>query len=203
MRHRISGYGMLAEIAKRLGSGWPKTRARIETCFMLQPVGFSIRPATRDDVPTIMAFIRALAEFENLTDEVTATEDELSEELFGAMPRAEVLLACENGKPVGFALFFHNFSTFLSRTGLYVEDLFVLPEYRGKGYGRALMLQLAKTARERGCGRFEWTVLDWNQPAIDFYRSLGAEPMSQWIIQRVTGDALVKLAERPLFEDSD
>ena len=167
---------------------------------MPQPDGFSIRPATRDDVPTILAFIQALAEFENLTHEVTATEGELCEQLFGPSPRAEVLLACENGAPVAFALFFHNFSTFLSRTGLYVEDLFVLPEHRGKGYGRALMLQLAKLARERGCGRFEWTVLDWNQRAIDFYKSLGAEPMSQWIIQRVTGPALEKLANQPLFD---
>jgi GNAT superfamily N-acetyltransferase len=167
---------------------------------MPQPAGFSIRTATRDDVPMILGFIQALAEFENLTHEVTATEEELCEELFGAAPRAEVLLACENGTAVGFALFFHNFSTFLSRAGLYVEDLFVLPEHRGKGYGRALMLQLAKLARERGCGRFEWAVLDWNQRAIDFYRSLGAEAMSQWIIQRVTGEALEKLAERPLFD---
>jgi GNAT superfamily N-acetyltransferase len=167
---------------------------------MPQPNGFTIRPAVREDVPTILGFIQALAEFENLTHEVTATEDELREQLFGPSPRAEVLLACENDTPVAFALFFHNFSTFLSRTGLYVEDLFVLPEHRGKGYGRALMLQLAKIARERGCGRFEWTVLDWNQPAIDFYRSLGAEPMTQWIIQRVTGPALEKLANRPLFD---
>jgi GNAT superfamily N-acetyltransferase len=167
---------------------------------MPQPAGFSIRPATRNDVPTILAFIRALAEFENLMHEMTATEEELAEQLFGPSPRAEVLLACENGVPVAFALFFHNFSTFLSRAGLYVEDLFVLPEHRGKGYGRALMLQLAKVARERGCGRFEWTVLDWNQRAIDFYKSLGAEPMSQWIIQRVTGPALEQLANRSLFE---
>jgi GNAT superfamily N-acetyltransferase len=167
---------------------------------MPQPAGFSIRPATRDDVPAILAFIHALAEFENLTHEVTATEDKLRVELFGPTPQAEVLLACEDGKPVGFALFFHNFSTFLSRAGLYVEDLFILPEHRGKGYGRALMLHLAKVARERGCGRFEWAVLDWNQRAIDFYKSLGAEPMSQWIIQRVTGAALEKLASRPLFD---
>jgi GNAT superfamily N-acetyltransferase len=167
---------------------------------MPAPAGFSIRPATCEDVPLILGFIRALAEFENLTHEVTATEEELRTELFGPSPRAEVLFACENETPVGFALFFHIFSTFLSRAGLYVEDLFVLPEHRGKGYGRALMLQLAKVARERGCGRFEWTVLDWNQPAIDFYRSLGAEPMSQWIIQRVAGEALDKLASRPLFD---
>jgi len=167
---------------------------------MPQPDGFSIRPATRADVPAILAFIRALAEFENLTHEVTATEKRLEEELFGPARKAEVLFACEHGQPVGFALFFHNFSTFLSRAGLYVEDLFVLPEHRGKGYGRALMLQIAKIARERGCGRFEWTVLDWNQQAIDFYQSLGAEPMSQWIIQRVTGAALDRLADRPLFE---
>ena len=167
---------------------------------MTNPAGFTIRAATRDDVPTILGFIHALAEFEDLTHEVTATEERLAEELFGVSPRAEVLLGCEQDKPVGFALYFHNFSTFLSRTGLYVEDLFVLPEHRGKGYGRALMLQLAKVARERGCGRFEWTVLDWNQSAIDFYRSLGAEPMSQWIIQRVTGSALDRLADRPLFD---
>jgi GNAT superfamily N-acetyltransferase len=168
---------------------------------MTQPsANFSIRPATSNDVPTILGFIRALAEFENLTHEVTATEDELRDQLFGPSPRAEVVLACEGNCAVGFALFFHNFSTFLSRTGLYVEDLFVLPQHRGKGYGRALMLHLAKVARERGCGRFEWTVLDWNQPAIDFYRSLGAEPMSQWIIQRVTGPALDRLADRPLFD---
>jgi GNAT superfamily N-acetyltransferase len=167
---------------------------------MPQPAGFSIRPATRDDVSTILGFIRALAQFENLSHEVTATEERLADELFGASPRAEVLLACEHGKPVGFALYFHNFSTFLSRTGLYVEDIFVLPEHREKGYGRALMLRLAKIARERECGRFEWAVLDWNQRAIDFYQSLGAELMSQWIIQRVTGEALDRLADRPLFD---
>jgi GNAT superfamily N-acetyltransferase len=177
-----------------------EARVRDQNGAMPQPAGFSIRPATSDDVSTILSFIRALAEFENLTHEVTATEERLMDELFGASPRAEVLLACEHGKPVGFALYFHNFSTFLSRTGLYVEDIFILPEHRGKGYGRALMLQLAKIARKRGCGRFEWAVLDWNQRAIDFYRSLGAEPMSQWIIQRVTGEALERLAERPLFD---
>ncbi|HEV7868935.1 MAG TPA: GNAT family N-acetyltransferase [Chthoniobacteraceae bacterium] len=162
---------------------------------------FLIRPATEDDLPTIMAFIHALADFESLTHEVTATPDELREHLFGVTPRAEVLLACEDHIAVGFALFFHNFSTFLSKPGLYVEDVFVLPEHRGKGYGRALMVQLARVARDRGCGRFEWTVLDWNQRAIDLYRSLGAESKSEWIIQRVSGPALDSLAARPLFSE--
>src|SRR5688572_29568745 len=157
--------------------------------------GFLIRPATIEDVPTILAFIRALSEYEKLTHEVTATEDDLRRELFGATPRAEVVLACENTTPVGFALFFHNFSTFLGRPGLYLEDVFVLPTHRGKGYGRALMLHLARVAQDRGCGRFEWAVLDWNTPAIEFYRSLGAEPMNQWVIQRVTGDRLTALSE--------
>jgi GNAT superfamily N-acetyltransferase len=170
---------------------------------MSQPVpGFHIRSATVEDVPTILSFIRALADFENLTHEVTATEEDLRRELFGLAPKAEVLLACVDTDPVGFALFFHNFSTFLGRPGLYVEDLFVLPDRRGKGYGRALMLHLARVAQERGCGRFEWSVLDWNAPAIEFYRSLGAEPMTQWVIQRVTGDRLTALSERSLVEVS-
>ena len=160
---------------------------------------FSIRPATADDVKTIHAFITALAEYENLTQEVTASVDDLRRELFGSTPRGEVLLACEDEVPIGFALFFHNFSTFLGRPGLYVEDVFVLPEYRGRGYGRALMIQLAKVAHQRGCGRFEWTVLDWNQPAIDFYRTLGAESKQEWVIQRISGPALAELASRPLF----
>jgi len=160
---------------------------------------FSIRPAVAEDAATVHAFICALAEYEKLGHEVTASIEDLRRELFGATPRAEVVFACEDGAPIGIALFFHNFSTFLGRPGLYVEDIFVLPEHRGKGYGRALMIHLAKVAHERGCGRFEWTVLDWNQPAIDFYRTLGAESKQEWIIQRVSGPALIELAGRPLF----
>ena len=160
---------------------------------------FSIRPAVADDAPLVHSFISALAEYEHLSVEMVATVDDLRRELFGPSPRAEVVFACEGETPVGFALFFHNFSTFLARAGLYVEDIFVLPEHRGKGYGRALMIHLARVAHERGCGRFEWTVLDWNQPAIDFYRTLGAETKKEWIIQRVSGPALAELASRPLF----
>ena len=164
------------------------------------PPTFSIRPATPADVPTVFAFLRALAEYEGLLHEVTATPEELREQLFGDGARAEVLLACEEEVPVGFALFFHNFSTFLAKPGLYVEDVFILPVHRGKGYGRALMIYLAQLAQERKCGRFEWAVLDWNQPAIDFYASLGAKPMSDWTIYRVSGPELAALAKRALFD---
>jgi GNAT superfamily N-acetyltransferase len=176
--------------------------------FMIEPMGDSsmttppalhIRFAKEDEVPTILSFIRALAEYEHLSEEVIATPDALREQLFGPTRRAEVLFSCEDGVPVGIALFFHNFSTFLAKPGLYVEDIFVLPEHRGKGHGRALMISLANLAVERGCGRFEWTVLDWNKPAIDFYRSLGAESKSEWVIQRVSGAALTELADRQLF----
>lgn len=166
---------------------------------MQLPEAFSIRAAVEEDLPTIAAFIRALADYEKLSHEVITTPEALRTHLFREPRRAEVLLACEHGVPVGFAIFFHNFSTFLALPGLYVEDLFVLPEHRGKGFGRALMIALARIAVERGCGRFEWTVLDWNQPSIDFYRSLGAESKSEWIIQRVTGSALQELARRDLF----
>jgi GNAT superfamily N-acetyltransferase len=164
---------------------------------------FTIRPAAPEDTATIHAFIAALAEYEKLGHEMIASVDDLRRELFGEKPRAEVVFACEDGEPVGFALYFHNFSTFLARPGLYVEDVFVVPEHRGKGYGRALMVHLAKIAHERGCGRFEWAVLDWNQPAIDFYRTLGAEAKQEWIIQRVSGPALAELAARPLFTGPD
>lgn len=154
----------------------------------------TIRPARPDDVRIILACIRGLAEYERLAHEVTATEEELRDSLFGARPQAEVLLAFDGAEAVGFALFFHNYSTFLARRGLYLEDLFVFPEYRGKGVGRALLARLARIAEERGCGRFEWSVLDWNADAIRFYRSLGAQPMSDWTVYRVTGEALHALA---------
>ena len=166
---------------------------------MSTPDDFIIRTATEADVPTILSFILLLAEYEKLAQEVTATPEQLREQLFGAKPPAEVVLACEAGRPVGLALFFTNFSTFLAKPGIYLEDVFVLPEARGKGYGRALLIHLARLAVERGCGRFEWAVLDWNQPALDFYRSLGAEPLSEWTVQRVVGKALSDLATRDLF----
>lgn len=153
----------------------------------------TIRFATEADVATILKFIKSLAEYEKMLDEVIATEDLLREWLF-EKKKAEVIFAVVDGKEVGFALFFHNFSTFLGRAGVYLEDLFVLPEYRGFGYGKALLQKLAQIALERGCGRLEWWCLDWNQPSIDFYRSLGAEPMSEWTTYRLTGETLEAMA---------
>lgn len=155
---------------------------------------FSITNATREDVPTILGFIRQLAAYEHLEHEVVATEELLEEWLFDR-EKAEVLIAREGETPVGFALYFHNFSTFLGRAGIYLEDLFVLREYRGRGYGKALLRRLAQITVERGCGRLEWCCLDWNQPSIDFYRSLGAVPMSDWTIYRLTGETLNRMAE--------
>ena len=153
-----------------------------------------IRPATVADVPIILELIRELAMYERAPTEVTATEEELVDVLFGPRPAAEVLLAFEEETPVGFAVFFHNFSTWLGRPGLYLEDLFVRPEQRGKGYGRALLVRLAKIAHERGCGRMEWAVLDWNEPAIQFYKKLGAAPLDEWTVFRLTRDGIAKLA---------
>ena len=156
---------------------------------------FTIRPATVADVPIILELIKALATYERAPDEVVATEQGLTEVLFGKKPAAEVLLAFENDRAVGFAVFFHNFSTWLGKPGLYLEDLFVRPEDRGKGYGRALLVRLAKIARDRCCGRMEWAVLDWNEPAIKFYRKLGANPMPEWTVFRLTPDEIAKLAD--------
>ena len=156
---------------------------------------FTIRPAKVEDIPTILELIRALATYERAPDEVTATEEILQETLFGKRPAAEVLLLFEDNVAAGFAVFFHNFSTWLGRPGVYLEDLFVRPEHRGKGYGRALLVQLAKIARERNCGRLEWAVLDWNEPAIKFYRKLGANPMDEWTVFRLTRDGIAKLAD--------
>ena len=142
----------------------------------------------------ILQLIRDLATYERAPDAVVATEAGLREVLFGPKPAAEVLLALENAEPVGFAVFFHNFSTWLGRPGLYLEDLFVRPEKRGKGYGRALLAKLAQIAKKRGCGRMEWAVLDWNDPAIQFYRKLGAAPMDEWTVFRLTEDGIAKLA---------
>ena len=157
----------------------------------------SIRPATRADVPVILAFIRELAEYERLTHEVVATEELLDAALFGARPEAEVLIASADGTPVGFALFFANFSTFQARAGLYLEDLFVRPAFRGLGLGKRLLIEVARLAVDRGCGRYEWSVLDWNEPSIKFYESLGAEMHASWRRMRVTGLALQQLAARP------
>jgi len=155
---------------------------------------FEIRPACVEDVPVILGLIRELATYERAPDEVTATEERLVDVLFGEKPAAEVLLAFEGKSPVGFAVFFHNFSTWLGRPGLYLEDLFVKPDKRGKGYGRALLVDLAKVARDRGCGRMEWAVLDWNDPAIQFYHKLGAKPMNEWTVFRLTRDGIARLA---------
>ena len=155
---------------------------------------FQIRRATEADVSLILTFIRDLAEYERLASSVVATEELLRATLFGAKAYAEVLIGEENGDPVAFALFFHNYSTFLGRPGLYLEDLFVRPQARGRGYGRAMLVRLAQIARERQCGRLEWWVLDWNEPAIEFYRRLGAVPMDEWTVFRVTGKELEDLA---------
>ena len=154
----------------------------------------SIRPARPNDVPTVASLIRALSQYEKLEHEVTMTEDKLRASMFGPRPYAEALLAEEDGKPVGFALFFHNYSTFLAQPGLYLEDLYVLESHRGKGIGKALLVQLAKIAVERNCGRMEWAVLDWNVDAIGFYEKLGAKPNSEWTVYRLTGDSLNGLA---------
>jgi GNAT superfamily N-acetyltransferase len=161
---------------------------------------FQIRPARVEDVSIILELIRDLATYERAPHEVIATEEQLVDVLFGERPAAEVLLAFERESPVGFALFFHNFSTWLGRPGLYLEDLFVKPENRGKGYGRALLVELAKIAMERGCGRMEWAVLDWNEPAIKFYRALGAKPMDEWTVFRLTRDGIARLANAERVE---
>jgi diamine N-acetyltransferase len=155
-----------------------------------------IAPAQESEAPLILSFIRKLAEYEKLSHEVVATEENIREHVFGANPVAEVLFAYWNGEPVGFALYFRNFSTFLGQAGIYLEDLFVDPGHRGKGIGKALLVNLAKIAVERGYGRLQWAVLDWNTPSIEFYRSLGAAPLDDWTGYRVTGEALEQLASK-------
>lgn len=158
-------------------------------------MGLTFRFAVESDTPLILRFIRELAEYEHLLDQVTAEETVLAQQLF-RRKNAEVLFALEDGKEAGFALFFHNFSTFLGCAGLYLEDLYVRPQYRGKGYGKAIFQKLAVLARERGCGRLEWWCLDWNQDSIGFYKSLGAEPMEDWTVYRLAGKTLERLAEK-------
>jgi GNAT superfamily N-acetyltransferase len=159
-----------------------------------------IRCATESDVDVIGELIRGLAEYEKLAHEVAWNREQLKHNLFGPRPYAEVLIAEDDAtrQVVGFALFFHNFSTFLGKPGIYLEDLFVRPEHRGRGWGKALLRELAKLAIERDCGRLEWWVLDWNEPAIEFYMSVGARPMDEWTVYRVTGDALARLAQAPM-----
>lgn len=162
------------------------------------PMASHIDFATPADIPHLLAFIRGLAEYEKLSDQCVATEESLRETLFGPHRYAEVLIARTDappaGRPAGFALFFHNYSTFLAKPGIYLEDLFVLPEFRGRGIGKALLTRLAQIARDRGCGRLEWSVLDWNQPAIDFYQRIGATVMPDWRICRMTSDQIAALA---------
>ena len=158
------------------------------------PHSITIRPAVSTDVPAILRFIQALAEYEHLTHACIATEDQLRQQLFGPHPAAEVLIAHLDNKPVGFALFFSTFSTFLAKPGIYLEDVFVLPDARGDGVGKALLNAVARIAVQRNCGRLEWAVLDWNESAIGFYKKLGALPLDEWTTFRVTGDALNHLA---------
>jgi GNAT superfamily N-acetyltransferase len=161
-------------------------------------VKIQITEATERDVAVILDLIRQLAEYERLSDRVTATEEQIRKTLFGARPAAEVLLAAADGETVGFAVFFTNYSTFLAKPGLYLEDLFVKPHTRGQGIGTALLARLAQLAVERDCGRVEWSVLDWNEPSIRFYESLGAVPLKEWTTFRLTGDALTKLGSVPI-----
>jgi len=157
---------------------------------------FIIRRAERKDVPLVLDFIRKLAEYERLSHEVVATEEQLEKFLFGEEKVAEVVIGYEGDLPVGFALYFYNFSTFLAKPGIYLEDLYVLEEHRGKSFGKALLTYLAHLAVEKDCGRLEWAVLDWNEPSIEFYKSLGANTMEEWLVNRLTGDALLKLSEQ-------
>lgn len=174
------------------GAPRPSSPAAEEGVTDVQP--FRIDPAEDADVPVILSLVRELAEYERLGDHVVASEALLHDALFGQRPAAEAVLARAGGQPVGFALWFHTFSTFLGRRGLYLEDLYVKPEWRGRGIGRGLLQHLAGVAVARGCGRLEWSVLDWNEPAIGFYRSVGAVPMNEWTVFRLSGPALASLA---------
>lgn len=164
---------------------------------------FVIRTATEDDVPAILSLIKELAEYERLSDEVVATEDGIRQALFGQRPVAEAIIGDYDGVPIGFALYFNNFSTFLGKPGIYLEDLYVQPDHRGNGFGRKLLAYVAHQAKERNCGRLEWAVLDWNEPAIDFYKRIDAVPMDDWTVYRLMGDALDNLAnENPTSSSS-
>lgn len=185
---------MAAEIQIMVQIDCVKKAAVRRTAELRAGTGMEFRFANEKDCGMILSFIRQLAEYEKMPDQVVATEELLREWIF-EKKKAEVLFVCENGREVGFALFFHNFSTFLGRAGIYLEDLFVLSDYRGKGYGKALLKRLAQITVERGCGRLEWWCLDWNQPSIDFYLSLGAVPMDEWTVYRITGETLTEMAK--------
>lgn len=193
MRAGVDSEGARVDVG-RASRAIPSRRASPPLTPMSLASRFSLRSATPDDVPVILACIRGLAEYEKLAHEVVATEDRLRETLFGPRPAAEVILAFRDAEAAGFALFFHNYSTFLARPGVYLEDLFVFPRFRGQGLGRLLLSRLARIAVDRGCGRLEWAVLDWNVDAIRFYQSVGAQAMTEWTVNRVTGDALRALA---------
>jgi GNAT superfamily N-acetyltransferase len=162
---------------------------------------FTIRPAIENDVPVILALIKELAEYEKLSHEVSATENDINSSMFGERAYAEALIGALEGNPISFALFFHNYSTFLGKPGIYLEDLYVKPQHRGNGFGRKMLAYLARLAKERNCGRFEWSVLDWNTPAIRTYEKLDAKPMREWILYRLTGDALDRLAGEGRLDD--
>jgi len=174
---------------------WVRSRCEEVKGLFTSVPGFEIRPATEADVPVILSFVKQLAEYEKLAHEAVATDAAIRDTLFGNRRVAEVAIGYFEAKPVGFVLFFYNYSTFLGRPGLYIEDLFVEEAYRRRGFGRALLLHVARLAQERGCGRLEWSVLDWNEPAIEFYKKLGAVPMSDWTVYRITGDSLRRLAD--------
>lgn len=175
-----------------IGRGPPRGRVAIH--MAASPTSIEIAPATPDDVPVLLALIGALAEYEKLSDQLRATPEALREHLFGPRKYAEAVVARVGGEPVGYALWFHNYSTFLAKPGLYLEDVFVLPGRRGSGVGRALLRAVARVARERGCGRLEWSVLDWNEPAIGFYRRIGADVMPDWRICRLDEEGITRLA---------
>lgn len=162
---------------------------------MSQDIDLVIRPATKSDIPALLELIRELAEYEKLTHIMVATEEQYNEALFGNKPVAEALMAFVDGQAVGYAIFFHNFSTFLGRPGIYLEDIYVRPQARGRGVGKKLFATVARIARERNCGRYEWCVLKWNTPSIDFYRALGAESLDGWLMMRLDGDALARVAD--------
>lgn len=194
LRH-CPGYEPVVSAAAVLDSEeWGLLQRGVTSKNQTPAASITIRFATADDVPLILSFIRGLAEYEKLLDAVKATDDMLRVTLFGPKPAAEVLIAEDEGKPVGFALFFENYSTFLAQRGIYLEDLFVTPEARGRGVGRILLQRLAALALERDCGRLEWAVLDWNAPAIGFYKRMGAVPMDDWTVNRLTGPALERMA---------
>lgn len=188
LRKRAESAGARVEGARSL-------LARLEDAAPATRPALTVRPATADDVPLVLAFIRGLAEYEELTHMVEATEESVRETLFGDTPRAEALLGFVDGTPAGFAVYFHTYSTFLSRPGLYLEDIYVAPAHRRRGLGSLLMRRVAAVAVERGCGRFEWAALDWNVDAHRFYEGLGAEMLSEWRLFRMTGDALRRLGE--------